>query len=131
MGLTMDIFPTLCEVAGAEANNKIDGISLLESLKGQEQDTDSRSVFFMRREGWMYAGMCYYAARKGNYKLLQNTPFEPLELFNIANDPAEKKTLNNGEPDMFNELRLELSKHIHGSGSTPWQRIKSDRYIKY
>jgi len=121
LGVTMDILPTLCEIAGVDVENDIDGISLYSSLSGENQDTDSRSVYFMRREGGSYAGMCYYAIRQGPYKLLQNTPFEPLELFNITKDPDEKSTLND-DPEKFNELRYNLSQHIREAGSIPWQK---------
>ncbi|QGY44082.1 sulfatase-like hydrolase/transferase [Maribellus comscasis] len=123
LGLTMDILPTLCEIAGATVDTKIDGISLFKSISGEEQDTNSRSVYFMRREGGKYAGMCYYAIRQGSFKLLQNTPFEPLELFNLGTDPAEKSTLNENT-EKFNELRYNLSQHIRESGNIPWQKQK-------
>jgi arylsulfatase A-like enzyme len=123
LGLTMDILPTLCEITGAKIQNEIDGISLYESLLGKKQDTNSRSVYFMRREGGSYAGMCYYAIRQGPFKLLQNTPFEPLELFNLENDPVEKIQLKENS-EKFNELRYNLSQHIRESGNVPWQKQK-------
>lgn len=43
--------------------------------------------FFMRSEGGIYGGLCYYAVRRGVYKLVQNTPYEELQLFNIADNP--------------------------------------------
>jgi len=124
LGLTMDILPTLCEITGVKIDTEIDGISLYKSLKGEEQDSNSRSVYFMRREGGGYAGMCYYAIRQGPYKLMQNTPFEPLELFNLVNDPAEKLTLDENS-ETFNELRYNLSQHIRESGNIPWQKRKN------
>ncbi len=122
LGLTMDVFPTLCDIVGVTVDNQIDGVSLYKSLRGKEQDTNSRSVYFMRREGWKYAGMCYYAIRQGSYKLMQNTPFEPLELFNLEDDPTEKTVLD--EHEKFNELSYDLSQHIRESGNVPWQKKK-------
>ncbi len=81
LGLTMDIYPTLLEIAGVKPQNYIDGISLYQTLMGRKQETDNRVVYFMRREGGKYGGLCYYATREGNYKLLQNTPFLFSELF--------------------------------------------------
>ena len=123
LGLTMDILPTLCEITGVKIETEIDGISLYKSLKGEEQGSNSRSVYFMRREGGSYAGMCYYAIRQGPYKLMQNTPFEPLELFNLVNDPAEKSTLEENS-EKFNELRYNLAQHIREAGNIPWQKQK-------
>src|SRR5665811_405093 len=74
LGLTMDIFPTLCEITGIQLYHEIDGISLYRSLLEKDQVTNNRVVYFMRREGGVYGGQCYYAARYGQYKLVQNTP---------------------------------------------------------
>lgn len=124
LGLTMDLFPTLSEIAGVTINHEIDGISLVPGMHGEKQTTDDRTVFFMRREGHIYGGLCYYAARKGKYKLVQNTPFEPMQLFNIAADPFEKEPLDENS-EKFKELKYELMQHIRRSGAIPWQKSSS------
>ncbi|MEN8115493.1 MAG: sulfatase-like hydrolase/transferase [Bacteroidota bacterium] len=121
MGLTMDIFPTVCEIAGIELNHQIDGISLYRSLKGKSQVTDNRAVYFMRREGGHYGGLCYYAVRYGQYKLVQNTPFEPMQLFNMETDPKEQIPLS-PDSQKFKEMRNRLSQHIREAGKIPWQK---------
>jgi arylsulfatase A-like enzyme len=121
MGLTMDIFPTLCEIAGVEINHEIDGISLYKSLLNKPQITDNRAVCFMRREGGYYGGLCYYAIRDGQYKLVQNTPFEPMQLFNLKTDAKEQIPLD-PKSQKFHELKDKLSQHIRASGKIPWQR---------
>lgn len=121
MGLTMDIFPTLCEIAGVEVNHEIDGISLYKSLINEPQSTGNRPVYFMRREGGNYGGLCYYAIRDEDYKLVQNTPFEPMQLFNIKEDPLEQQPLDQN-PKKFRELQNKLSQHIRASGKIPWQQ---------
>lgn len=123
LGLTMDIFPSLCEIAGVKLYHKIDGISLLPSLMGKDQVTDNRVVYFMRREGGLYGGLCYYACRDGQFKLVQNTPFEPLQLFNIHNDPGEKVPLKDADTT-FEKLKYDLSQHIREAGRVPWQKIE-------
>lgn len=124
LGLTMDIFPTLCEIAGVTINHEIDGISLVPGILGRNQTTNNRTVFFMRREGGNYGGLCYYAARKGSYKLLQNTPYEQLQLFDIVSDPYEKQPLDENS-EVFRELKYELSQHIRKSGAVPWQSAEN------
>ncbi len=121
LGLTMDLFPTFCEIAGVNINHEIDGISLAPGILGKKQITGDRTVFFMRREGGGYGGLCYYAVRKENYKLLQNTPFEPMQLFDIVADPFEKQPLDENS-ERFKELKYELSQHIRKSGAVPWQK---------
>ena len=121
LGLTMDIFPTLCEITETEISDQIDGLSLYRTLRGKPQVTDNRVVFFMRREGGNYGGLSYYAARQGYYKLVQNSPFEPFQLFNLETDPAEHIPLKTTS-SKFDNLRYRLSQHIRESGKIPWQK---------
>lgn len=121
LALTMDFYPTLCAIAGTPVIHSVDGFNLLPGILDQHLPSIDRTVFFMRREGGQYGGLCYYAMRKGNYKLLQNTPYEPLQLFDIAADPLEKTPLPAGNAT-FSEMKYELSQHIRRSGSIPWQK---------
>ena len=65
--------------------------------------------------------MSYYAIRKGEYKLLQNTPFENFQLFNIEADPLEKNPLDINLPQ-FKALKSDLAQHIRISGAIPWEK---------
>ena len=124
--LLFDLFPTICEVAGAKIPYTIDGISLLPTLLGQKQITDDRTVYWVRREGNMrYGGMAYYATRKGNFKILQNTPWEPVQFFDIAADPVEQKPLdsnNKNFSDIYRQLFMSQMEHIRLAGAVPWQK---------
>jgi len=120
LALTMDVFPTVCDVANIDINHDIDGISLLPTLLGKHQITDDRTVFWMRRGGYMkYGGKAYYAARYKDYKLLQNTPWEPMQFFNIKTDFQEKKALEK-EGSEYVLLFRNLMQHINESGAIPW-----------
>lgn len=121
LGLTMDFFPTLCAIAGVTISHRIDGMNLLPVIPGKNMKEDNRLVYFMRREGGNYGGLCYYAARKGAYKLVQNSPYEKLQLFNIESDPQEKLPLD-VNLKQFKELKYELSQHIRKAGSIGWQK---------
>lgn len=121
LGVTMDIFPTLCEIAEVSPSQPVDGISLFRTLTGKDQVTDSRAVYFMRREGGRYGGLCYYAVRQGQYKLVQNTPYEALQLFNLDTDPKEQIPLSINS-EKFKNLKYRLSQHIKEAGKVPWQK---------
>ena len=89
--MTADLFATVCEAAGAKPEG-IDGVSLLADMMGKAQQPMQRDLVWVRREGGaMYAGREFYAFRRGDWKLLQNTAFQQYELYNLANDPEEKK----------------------------------------
>lgn len=122
LGVTMDLFPTISSIAGATITHPIDGIGLT-TVTGEARGIDERTIYFMRREGGFYGGLCYYAALKGNYKLVQNTPFEPMQFFNLQSDPKEEITLNT-DTAVFKDLLEGLSQHIRKSGAVPWQKAK-------
>ena len=51
--------------------------------------------------GMKYSGKTISAIRKGSWKLLQNSPFDSLELYNLDLDPQEKNNLINSEREVY------------------------------
>ena len=121
VALTMDLFPTICEAGGAGLDYEIDGRSILPTLLGKDQPTEERFLFWVRREGGGYGGRAYYAVRYGDWKLLQNSPFEPLQLYNLKDDPQEKQP-SGKKHKMYQKLFTALRNHIVEAGAVPWQR---------
>ena len=121
--LTMDIYPTLLDAAGVPVTHFIDGRSFLPTLHGKDQPWEERYLFFSRREGGLrYNGKTIEAVRHGPWKLLQNSPFTPLELYNLEDDPLETTNLAADEPDVFNRLAAALRGYLQEGGKVPWQR---------
>ncbi|MFN8347202.1 MAG: sulfatase-like hydrolase/transferase [Spirosomataceae bacterium] len=120
--LTMDIFPTFCEAAGAKVSSGIDGKSFLSVLLGQPAATPYRPVFWVRREGSAYGGQEYYALREGNWKILQNTPFEPFQLFDMSKDSLETTDVRKDNPAIYAGLEKKLRNHVQKAGKVPWQK---------
>ncbi|HRH98668.1 MAG TPA: N-acetylgalactosamine 6-sulfate sulfatase, partial [Prosthecobacter sp.] len=90
-------------------------------LNGGTIDTP-RDLYFVRREGGpAYGGKSYEALIRGDWKLMQNTPYSPLELYNLKNDPQEKNNLMGKAPKVFQELSTAMRKHVQIGGATPWQ----------
>jgi len=125
-GLNFDLFPTCLDLAGIESPEEIDAVSLLPLMRGQKID-QPRDLYFVRREGGIaYAGKSYEAIIRGPWKLMQNSPFEPRELYNLQDDPQEMNNLAGQRPRIFNELSTALSRQIQIGGSTPWQKTTSN-----
>jgi arylsulfatase A-like enzyme len=123
-GLNFDLFPTFLELAGAKSSapEQLDAVSLVPLLEGKSMP-EGRELYFVRREGGKaYGGKDYQALIRGEWKLMQNDPYSPLELYNLKNDPGETTNLATKAPKIFNELSTALSRHIQRGGSIPWQK---------
>lgn len=122
IGMSMDLFPTLCALCGASFDHEIDGASIVPALLGETVNgLGTRTLFWVRREGGArYGGRAYYAAREGDWKLVQNTPFEPPSLYNLATDPAEEHPVED-KPDVYRLLFKALQDHINRAGAVPWE----------
>jgi len=75
-----------------------------------------------REGGAACGGKSYEALIRGDWKLLQNGPFSPLELYHLREDPQEKTNLAAVNRSRFNELAAALRAHIQRGGATPWQK---------
>lgn len=120
--LLMDIYPTLAEITGVAIDHKIDGVSFASVLKNNSAKIAPRPVFFSRREGGGYGGKASNAVINNSMKLLQNTPTQPFELYDLSKDPLEQHDLINagtGQRVILNQL---LMKQVQRGGSVPWQK---------
>lgn len=127
--LTMDIFTTACALAGVEPPPNIDGISFLPALRGEVQASDPRDYYFVRREGGpAYGGKTIEAFRRGDWKLLQDSPFAPLELYDLNSDPQETTGVATNLK-IFNELSMALRRQIQRGGSIPWQKPTPEKGV--
>jgi arylsulfatase A-like enzyme len=121
-GLSFDLFPTLLELAGRSKPADLDAVSLTPVFRGEAM-TAPRDLYFVRREGGVeYGGKSYEALIRGDWKLMQNGPFSPLELYNLKEDPQEKRNLAGVNRKVFNELAAALRGHIQRGGATAWQK---------
>ncbi|MEQ8808309.1 MAG: sulfatase-like hydrolase/transferase [Imperialibacter sp.] len=123
INLSMDLYPTLLEVAGVKANEPIESRSFLSTLLGGPPPVENRAMYFTRREGGAdYGGLSSYALRLGDWKLIQNKPYQPLELYNMKEDPKEQTNVIEENPDVYKKLNALLMEHIQRGGQVPWQK---------
>lgn len=121
--VTMDIFATVCEAAGAKAPSEIDGRSFLSEMTGKiAGGAPERELYFVRREGGpTYGGKTIEALISGQWKLLQDSPYAPLELYDMRADPEEKSNVIGKESKVARELGKRLQWHVQRGGHVPWQ----------
>ena len=119
--MTMDWLPTLAEVVGVASPGGIEGKSLWGALNGEGEDAGQRLLIWVRREGGAkYGGQDYYAVRRGQWKLLQNSAFEPLSLFDLKADPGEQSPVKKAGKER-RELEFLLREHVRRAGFIRWQ----------
>lgn len=129
MGSTLDILPTICQLAGVQVPNDrvIDGYSLGPILKGE--DIAPRQTMFFYHETELFA------VRKGVHKLYfqSNNPagypskIETLvkpTLFNVMTDPSERFEIADSNPAIVEELKRIANEHIAGVEKVPSVLVK-------
>jgi len=125
--MSMDIFATACEVAGESTPKSIDAITFLPTLLGQSQPEPARNYYFVRREGGIqYGGKTIDAMIKGDWKLLQDSPFTAQELYNLKDDPYETTDLALKEKKIFTELSALMRREGQRGGTVGWQQPQTE-----
>jgi arylsulfatase A-like enzyme len=106
---------------GSESDAALQVSDLYQTVLKAEFPPPRETLVFVRREGGRpYFGQDYYAIRKGEWKLLQNTPFQPYELYNLKTDPRETNNMIASDPKIAAELIKALEAHIIQVGQVPW-----------
>jgi arylsulfatase A-like enzyme len=123
----VDLYPTLCEIAGAELpqDQVGDGVSLVPLLCGDTADLGDRALYwhfpaYLQSYGKPGANSIdeqrdpsfrtrpVSVIRHGDYKLLQFMEDGDVELYNLKDDIGERRNLATSQPDQAERLLSQL-----------------------
>lgn len=111
---TVDLAPTVLSAAGAEVPDAMDGLNLMDTASGKGRL--KRDAVF----GEIYvhtavkiedprANLTHRWVRAGDWKLIVPVKADGKpELYNVTNDPHEKKDLADGKPDEVRRLKKRI-----------------------
>lgn len=115
-----DMFPTFCNIAGLEAPNDIDGISILPALQGKKQK--EHDYLYWEFTSWNGRGG-KQAIRKGNFKAVRlnvtGNPDAEIELYDLANDLSETNNIAARYPETVQEMKVLFGKARTESATFP------------
>lgn len=121
-GQSFDLFPTCLELAGRPRSDDLDAVSLVPLFNGGDLPAD-RELYFTRREGGRgHDGKSYECLIRGRWKLMQNDPYGPLELYDLEADPQEATDLAGAHGPVVTQLAAAVQRHVQRGGAVPWQR---------
>jgi len=106
--ISLDILPTALAAAGAKIKSEwnFDGVNLLPFLSGKKQEVPHEELFWRYKAWTTKPEQDGWAIRRGDWKLVRNGWAQaPVALYNLKDDPAEKKNLVAQFPEKVSELR--------------------------
>jgi arylsulfatase A-like enzyme len=92
-----DFMPTLAQITGAKATQHIDGISILPTLKGKNQDTENRFLY------WEFPNQSQ-AVRWGKWKAIRTAWSKALELYDLDTDLSETTDVAKQNPNVISTI---------------------------
>jgi arylsulfatase A-like enzyme len=103
LGAFWDFLPTAVEIASAKCPTNIDGISMLPTLLGQPQTNRHSSLYWEFHERGFQQ-----AVRMGDWKAVRPQARDPLELYNLKADLAEKQNVADKNPEVIAKIEAYL-----------------------
>jgi N-acetylgalactosamine-6-sulfatase len=112
----VDLFPTFCELAGAPMPKDFrpDGISQIATLKGKGKPLRTKPLFWKMKGAWPspksrpYHWVSYAIVHQ-NWKMMTNSDFSYVELYDISADPLERNDLSNHKVDVTKNLLQQIA----------------------
>jgi arylsulfatase A-like enzyme len=113
-----DLYPTLLDIAGIPLLPKqhLDGVSLTPLLRGKS--IEDRPLFWHYPHYGNQGGEPSSIIRNGNWKLIHYYEDRRTELYNLVDDPAEKRNLVSIYSEHSQELQARLKNWLDQVGAT-------------
>ncbi len=106
-----DLLPTLTELAGARTPAGLDGVSLAPVLRGEPDPAREFLYWELQESGeWQHGELArgvgfHQALRAGSWKLVRHGAGRaPIEIYDLATDPAESRDLAGERPEVVARL---------------------------
>ena len=93
-----DVLPTVAEIGGASAPAGIDGRSMLPAVVGKPAKSHDFLYWEFFERGFDQA------VRMGDWKAVRHGADKPIELYNLARDPAEQQDVAAKHPDVVQKI---------------------------
>jgi arylsulfatase A len=106
-----DLYPTIVNMAGTKAKpgKRLDGVDLAPLWKGAARlDRDEMYWYYPHYARDMPGAVL----RRRDYKLIEYYDPPSVELYNLADDPAEERNLADAMPGMASEMRRAIRRHL-------------------
>ena len=97
-----DILPTLADIAAARTPPGLDGMSMARGLRAQPQTSQDFLYWEFHERGFQQA------VRMGRWKALRLRPGAPLELYDLEDDPGERREIAAAHPDVVRKIEAYL-----------------------
>ena len=104
---SVDFFPTLLSIAGLESSARTDGTNLTPLLRDPAAKLNREALYF-HYPHYYQTTTPVSSVRVGDWKLMEYYEDGKLELYNLADDPSEKKNLAAEKPEAAQGLRERL-----------------------
>jgi arylsulfatase A len=120
-----DAFATLCGLAGVPipSDRAIDGVDVLPALTGGAAPA-RKAPLFWRLD--MAPAPFRMAMREGDWKILASNDLKTFELYNLKDDPEEKRDRSGDEPERFAAMKkaiAEFNARVEAEGPDWWKRL--------
>ncbi len=98
---TMDIYATMCAVAGIELPKRCEGVDLMGYLQGRKKGDPHEALYWCWLDERRHT---VHAVRHRNWRLMRHKQKDPWSLYDIKADPGETTDLAEQKPQVVKKL---------------------------